>query len=132
MTDHRRLETLVRRSVMAGAMGLWLAHAARAGDGAGRAQGFFSEFCVRCHDASAKKGGLDLAALPWKPDDLKKKERKTFRVLPDAVVIFDDNSPTVLRQWIVRTRGRYRIKVSAYAYQAAGRPVWPKLYHTDF
>ncbi len=34
-------------------------------------------------------------------DDIKKTEKKTFRVLPDAVVIFDDNSPTVLRQWIV-------------------------------
>ncbi len=65
-------------------------------------------------------------------DDLKKKDKKTFRVLPDAVVIFDDNSPTVLRQWIVRTRGRYRIRISGYAYQAAGRPVWLKLYATDF
>ncbi len=65
-------------------------------------------------------------------DDVKKKEKKTFRVLPDAVVIFDDNSPTVLRQWIVPTRGRYRIRVSGHAYQAAGRPVWLKLYATDF
>ena len=46
-------------------------------------------------------------------DDIKKKDKKTFRVLPDAVVIFDDNSPTVLRQWIVPTRGRYRIRISA-------------------
>jgi mono/diheme cytochrome c family protein/cytochrome c553 len=65
-------------------------------------------------------------------DDIKKKEKKTFRVLPDAVVIFDDNSPTVLRQWIVQTRGRYRIRISGRAYQAAGRPVWLKLYSTDF
>ncbi len=53
-------------------------------------------------------------------------------MLPDAVVIFDDNSPTVLRQWIVPDRGRYRIRISAAAYQAAGRPVWLKLYATDF
>ncbi len=65
-------------------------------------------------------------------DDAKKKEKKTFRVLPDAVVIFDDNSPTVLRQWIVPTSGRYRIRIAGYAYQAAGRPVWLKLYATDF
>ena len=65
-------------------------------------------------------------------EDVKKKEKKTFRVLPDAVVIFDDNSPTALRQWIVQTRGRYRIRISAYAYQAAGRPVWLKLYCTDW
>ena len=48
-------------------------------------------------------------------DDVKKKEKKTFRVLPDAVVIFDDNSPTVLRQWIVQDRGRYRIRISGRA-----------------
>ena len=65
-------------------------------------------------------------------DDVKKKEKKTFRVLPDAVVIFDDNSPTVLRRWIVPARGRYRIRISGRAYQAAGRPVWLKLYATDF
>ncbi len=65
-------------------------------------------------------------------DDVKKKEKKTFRVLPDAVVIFDDNSPTVLRQWIVPARGRYRIRISGRAYQAAGRPAWLKLYATDF
>ena len=59
-------------------------------------------------------------------------ETKTFRVLPDAVVIFDDNSPTTLRQFIFRDRGQYRIRVSSYAYQAAGRPVWLKLYATDF
>ena len=41
-------------------------------------------------------------------DDAKKPEKRSFRVLPDAVVIFDDNSPTVLRQWIVPARGRYR------------------------
>jgi hypothetical protein len=65
-------------------------------------------------------------------EDMKRKEKKTFRVLPDEVVIFDDNSPTVLRQWIVRSRGRYRIRISARAYQAAGRPVWLKLYSTDW
>ena len=47
-------------------------------------------------------------------------------------MIFSDNSPSVLRQWIVRARGRYRVRVSAYAYQPAGRPVWLKLYATNF
>ncbi len=65
-------------------------------------------------------------------DDLKKTGWKSFLVRPDAVVIFSDNSPSVLRQWIVRTRGRYRIRVSASAYQAAGRPAWLKLYATNF
>ena len=66
-------------------------------------------------------------------DDVKKKEKKTFRVLPDAVVIFDDNSPTVLRQWIVPdSRTDTGFGFPARAYQAAGRPVWLKLYATDF
>jgi Protein of unknown function (DUF1592)/Protein of unknown function (DUF1588)/Protein of unknown function (DUF1587)/Protein of unknown function (DUF1585)/Protein of unknown function (DUF1595) len=65
-------------------------------------------------------------------DDAKKKGRKSFRVLPDAVVVFDDNSPTVLHRFRGHDRGRFRIRISAYAYQAAGRPVWLKLYATDF
>jgi hypothetical protein len=68
-------------------------------------------------------------------DDQKKTgegEWRSFRVLPDAVVIFDDNSPTTLRQFVFRERGRYRIRVSGSAVQAAGRPVWLKLYATDF
>lgn len=67
-------------------------------------------------------------------DDQKKGEgqTKSFRVLPEAVVIFDDNSPTALRQFTFRERGRYRIRVSAYAVQAAGRPVWLKLYSTNW
>ncbi len=65
-------------------------------------------------------------------DDAKKKGKKSFRVLPDAVVIFDDNSPTVLHKFRGHERGRYRIRISASAYQAAGRPVWLKLYATDF
>jgi cytochrome c553 len=67
-------------------------------------------------------------------DDIKKKpgDPKSFRVLPNAVVIFDDNSPTTLRQFIFHERGRYRIRVSASAFQAAGRPEWLKIYATDF
>jgi mono/diheme cytochrome c family protein len=267
------------RSLIAASMALWLTSVARAGDPRVRAQEFFADHCVVCHDADTKKAGLDLTGLSWKPndpetfnqwvkvfdkvdkqkmpppqkqrpgpaaraeflkslgddlrtanrdkqrtegrvvlrrlnrveyentlhdllsvdvplqhflpedasadgfdnvalglrlsmlhmlqyleaadtamtaamdlgprpagvkkrlryqdeesvqDDAKKKERKTFRILSDAVVVFDDNSPTVLRRWIVQTRGRYRIRVSARAYQAAGRPVWLKLYSTDF
>jgi hypothetical protein len=68
-------------------------------------------------------------------DDQKKngKEQwRSFRVLPDAVVIFDDNSPTTLRQFKFRERGRYRIRVSCYAVQARERPIWLKIYDTDF
>src|SRR5438094_4397143 len=29
----------------------------------------FDAHCLGCHDAQTKSGGLDLAALPFKPDD---------------------------------------------------------------
>ncbi|MCB1099798.1 MAG: hypothetical protein KDN22_29795 [Verrucomicrobiae bacterium] len=47
-------------------------------------------------------------------------------------MIFDDNSPTTLRQQSFRNRGRYRIRVSCYVVQAAGRPAWLKIYATNF
>ncbi len=65
-------------------------------------------------------------------NDQKNKERRMFRPLPDAVVIFDANTPTVLHRWTVRDRGKYRIRIAAAGHQAVGRPVWLKLYATDF
>ncbi len=32
-------------------------------------QPMFEQHCIDCHDADAKKGGLDLQALSWRPDD---------------------------------------------------------------
>ncbi|MFN0075413.1 MAG: DUF1592 domain-containing protein [Prosthecobacter sp.] len=34
---------------------------------------FFAKHCTECHEGDVKKGGLDLTALPWKPE-----ERKNF------------------------------------------------------
>jgi len=66
---------------------------------------FFSNHCMDCHDADAKKGGLDLEALKWEPDDkanfekwvkifdfVQKDEmppkKRTVRPVPDEVKIF--------------------------------------------
>ena len=67
-------------------------------------------------------------------DDQKKVggQTKAFRVSPESVVIFDDNSPTAVRQFTFRDRGRYRFKISASAVQAAGRPAWLKVYATNW
>jgi hypothetical protein len=35
----------------------------------GKLEPMFDQHCYDCHDADAKKGGLDLVALKWKPDD---------------------------------------------------------------
>ena len=32
-------------------------------------QPFFEKHCTECHDSDVKKGGLDLTALQWKPED---------------------------------------------------------------
>ena len=61
-----------------------------------------------------------------------KEKWRAFRVSDEAVVMFDDNSPTAVRQFSFRERGRYRIRVSAYAVQAADRPVWLKIYSTNW
>jgi hypothetical protein len=67
------------------------------------------------------------------PDGGPKKHRQIFRELPDAVVFFSDGySPTDLRQFSARTPGRYRIRVSAQAYQSGGRPVGMRVYAHRF
>ena len=38
-------------------------------------------------------------------DDAKRAGKKSFRMLPDAVVVFDDNSPTVLHRFGTRSEG---------------------------
>ena len=35
----------------------------------GKQEPMFDQHCYDCHDADAKKGGLDLTSLQWKPDD---------------------------------------------------------------
>jgi len=71
MADHRSRETIARRAVIAGAILLLLAPPSRAADLAVLAQSFFDSQCVVCHDADAKKGGLDLTEFSWKPNDPK-------------------------------------------------------------
>lgn len=66
-------ENPVRSSVIAGLMLLMSAMIGRAAEPAAGLAGFFKNHCVACHDADSKKGGLDLAAMAWNPND-----RRTF------------------------------------------------------
>lgn len=43
----------------------------------GKLEPMFDQHCYDCHDADAKKGGLDLAALKWKPDDMENLQQWT-------------------------------------------------------
>jgi hypothetical protein len=57
------------RFSLAAVTALSVASRARAADALAHILDFFSEHCVACDDADCKKGGIDLAALPWKPSD---------------------------------------------------------------
>ncbi len=71
MTDRSSRESRTHQTVIATAILLLLAPPARSADLAVRAQAFFAKHCIDCHDADTKKAGLDLTALPWKPNDPK-------------------------------------------------------------
>ena len=65
----------MHRAVIVLSIVLGTSAAADAADLAGRARDFLSEHCFVCHDADTKKGGLDLTALAWKPDDARTFDR---------------------------------------------------------
>lgn len=43
----------------------------------GKLEPMFEQHCYDCHDADAKKGGLDLTALKWQPDDIENLQQWT-------------------------------------------------------
>ena len=43
----------------------------------GKLEPMFDQHCYNCHDADTKKGGLDLSALKWKPDDVENLQQWT-------------------------------------------------------
>jgi hypothetical protein len=70
------------------------------------------------------------------PTDPKKKysrQRQMFRMLPDGVALFTDADYLLgLGQFRVRRTGTYRVKVSAQAYQSAGKDINLRLYGNNF
>ena len=54
---------------MALALPLLTGEIAAAPGGRAQFEPMFEAHCLNCHDADEKKGGLDLAALPWNPAD---------------------------------------------------------------
>jgi hypothetical protein len=50
---------------------------ASASELAGKLEPMFDRHCYDCHDADAKKGGLDLTALKWQPDDIENLQQWT-------------------------------------------------------
>src|SRR4051812_46080986 len=57
------------RCLPAPAVFLLLAAASQAADLSAEQRGFLEENCIECHDAAARKGGLDLTALRFDPEE---------------------------------------------------------------
>ena len=69
LTDHQgNLRHLASLLLLVGLFEC-LAGPAAAADPLAKVRPMFDEHCYDCHDADAKKGGLDLEALKWKLDD---------------------------------------------------------------
>lgn len=85
-------------------------------------------------DENGIKKNLELPDEP--PTDPKKKysrSRQVFRILPDGVAMFTDADYMLgLGQFRVKRTGTYRIKVSAQAYQSAGKDINLRLYGNNF
>lgn len=84
-----------------------------------------------------EKNILKNLELPDDPiTDPKKKysrQRQMFRMLPDGVAMFTDADYLLgLTQFYIRRTGTYRIKVSAQAYQSAGKDINMRMYGNNF
>lgn len=63
----------------------------------------------------------------------KNKHRHTLKELPDAVVFFSDGYPPAqFRDLRAPVDGLYRVRISAYAYQTKGAPVYMRVYGDNY
>ena len=67
------------------------------------------------------------------PKNQNKIHRQTLKELPDAIVWFHGGYPSPeLKQFSVKQAGRYRIRISAYGHQTAGRNVMMTVYTDNY
>lgn len=84
-------------------------------------------------DEKAIRENLDTPDGAIKDPVSKEKHRVLFRELPDAVVMFSTGYPPGnFRAFHAPVAGRYRIRISAYAYQSDGAPATLKLFAFNF
>ena len=70
---------------------------------------------------------------PADPKQKYSRKRQVFRDLPDALVMFTDADYMLgLSNFKLRRAGSYRIRLSAYGYQSAGKPVTARIYANDY
>jgi hypothetical protein len=102
----------------------------------GKLEPMFDQHCYECHDADAKKGGLDLTALKWRPDDLEN--------LPQWTKVFDkvergemppkkkERPAAELSQTFLKALGGELHGQSRRKQESEGRVVYRRLNRTEY
>jgi hypothetical protein len=113
-----------------------LAVPAAAADPLAKMQRMFDAHCYNCHDADAKKGGLDLEALKWKLDDAETLQQwtKVFdKVARGEMPPKDKKRPTgELSNTFLKSLGGDLHDFSLGAQQRDGRVVYRRLNRTEY
>ncbi|WP_397384760.1 DUF1592 domain-containing protein [Prosthecobacter sp.] len=102
----------------------------------GTLEPMFDQHCYDCHDADAKKGGLDLAALKWKPDDVENLQQWTK--------VFDkvergemppkkkERPPAAVSSTFLKTLRAELHTFSRHKQESEGRVVYRRLNRTEY
>ncbi|MEQ1854253.1 MAG: DUF1587 domain-containing protein, partial [Chthoniobacteraceae bacterium] len=109
--------------------------AAKTGDG-GKVAAFLEKHCTGCHDATEKKGGLDLEALPVKFDTEKERAEwvKVFdRVLADEMPPAKKPRPdAAAKRALLETIGGAIVKAEKAVQATDGRVALRRLNRVEF
>ena len=109
---------------------------AGAADPGGKLEPMFDSHCYECHDADAKKGGLDLTALKWEPEDIENLQQwtKVFdKVERGEMPPKKKERPAAeLSEIFLKTLGGELHDNSRREQEAAGRVVYRRLNRTEY
>ena len=136
MPPCHRLALFAAAAVAMLSSGLRTNAATKPGDGMRDVAAFLEKHCTGCHDATEKKGGLDLEALPVKFDTEKDRAEwvKVFdRVLADEMPPAKKPRPdTAAKRAVLETIGGGIVKVEKAVQAIEGRVPFRRLNRVEF
>ncbi|MCF7786876.1 MAG: DUF1592 domain-containing protein [Prosthecobacter sp.] len=102
----------------------------------GKLEPMFDRHCYDCHDSDSKKGGLDLAALKWKPDDAENLQQwtKVFdKVQRDEMPPKKkERPPAEVSSAFLKTLHDELHRFSLHSQESEGRVVYRRLNRTEY
>jgi hypothetical protein len=102
----------------------------------GKLEPMFDQHCYDCHDADAKKGGLDLTELKWKPDDAENLQQwtKVFDKVEQAEMPPRKKArpPAEMSGTFLKTLHDALHAFSARQQESEGRVVYRRLNRTEY